>query len=103
MKFKLYINFFRFNDQKLNVLVTSEVLEEGVDIQTCNYVIRYDSPKNFPSYVQSKGRARSDGSKFIVLVPNLLNFKKIQNNFVKMEEEIEKVCLDYNCRFPIHY
>lgn len=78
----------------VNVLITSEVLEEGVDIQTCNYVIRYDSPKNFPSYVQSKGRARSNRSKFIVMVPNKLKFEKVQTEYVKMEEEIDKVCLD---------
>lgn len=82
---------FRFNDKLVNVLITSEVLEEGVDIQTCNYVIRYDSPKNFPSYVQSKGRARSSRSKFIVMVPNKLKFEKVRTEYVKMEEEIVKV------------
>lgn len=83
---------FRFNDNLLNVLITSEVLEEGVDIQTCNFVIRYDSPKNFPSYVQSKGRARSNMSKFIVMVPNKLKFEKVHSNYIKMEEDINKVC-----------
>ncbi|VVC42507.1 Hypothetical protein CINCED_3A023563 [Cinara cedri] len=80
----------RFNENTINVLITSEVLEEGVDIQTCNYVIRYDSPKNFPSYVQSKGRARCNGSKFIVMVPNLIKFKKTHTEFAKMEEDINK-------------
>lgn len=79
----------------INVLITSEVLEEGVDIQTCNYVIRYDSPKNFPSYVQSKGRARSNESKFIVMVPNKSKFEKVQTEYFKMEEEIDKVFLVY--------
>ncbi|XP_027844608.1 endoribonuclease Dicer isoform X4 [Aphis gossypii] len=84
----------RFNDNIINVLITSEVLEEGVDIQTCNYVIRYDSPKNFPSYVQSKGRARSADSKFIIMVPNQLKFEKIQSDYNKMEEEIVKILVD---------
>lgn len=92
MRLKLNIAFFRFNEQKINVLVTSEVLEEGVDIQSCNYVIRFDSVKTFPSYVQSKGRARSDGSKFIVMVPNLKKFEKMHLEYIKMEEEIDKVC-----------
>jgi len=83
--------FFRFNDNIINVLITSEVLEEGVDIPTCNYVIRYDSPKNFPSYIQSKGRARSAESKFIVMVPNQVKFQKTQSDYNKMEEEIVKV------------
>lgn len=76
----------------INVLITSEVLEEGVDIQTCNYVVRYDTPKNFPSYVQSKGRARSSDSKFIVMVPSKIQFDKIQTEYVNMEKEIDKVC-----------
>lgn len=85
--------FCRFNNNDINVLITSEVLEEGIDIQTCNYVIRYDSPKNFPSYVQSKGRARSPSSQFIIMVPNQLKFKKTHSEYNKMEEDIEKVCL----------
>lgn len=100
--FKTKFLFFRFNDNVINVLITSEVLEEGVDIQTCNYVIRYDSPKNFPSYVQSKGRARCSGSKFIVMVPNLLKFTKIHTEYAKMEEDINKVCLFlYNYDFLV--
>lgn len=91
-----FIFIFRFNDQKFNVLITSEVLEEGVDIQTCNYVIRYDSPKNFPSYIQSKGRARSNKSNFIIMVPNLLKFEKVHEEYVKMEEEIDKVCIIFH-------
>ncbi|VVC34156.1 PAZ domain,Helicase, C-terminal,Ribonuclease III domain,DEAD/DEAH box helicase domain,P-loop containing [Cinara cedri] len=81
----------RFNENTINVLITSEELEECVDIQTCNYVIRYDFPKNFPSYVQSKGRARYYGSKFIVMVPNIIKFKKIHSEFAKMEEDIIKL------------
>lgn len=80
----------------INVLITSEVLEEGVDIQTCNYVIRYDTPKNFPSYVQSKGRARSSDSKFIVMVPKKEDFNKIKNVYDNMEKEIDKVCVIYS-------
>ncbi|XP_060881396.1 endoribonuclease Dicer-like isoform X5 [Metopolophium dirhodum] len=84
----------KFNDNVINVLITSEVLEEGVDIQTCNYVIRYDSPKNFPSYIQSKGRARSTDSKFILMVPNQMKFNKTQNEYNKMEEEIVKLLVE---------
>lgn len=72
-------------------MITSEVLEEGIDIQKCNFVIRYDSPKSFPSFIQSKGRARSDESKFIILVPNKTTFEKTLNEYFNMESEIEEV------------
>lgn len=44
-----------FRQMKLNLLCATSVLEEGVDVRQCNVVIRYDPPKDFRSYVQSKG------------------------------------------------
>jgi len=41
--------------------------------------------------VQSKGRARSSASKFIVLVDNLLKFEKALAGYIKMNTDIEKV------------
>ncbi|XP_050430735.1 endoribonuclease dcr-1 isoform X3 [Adelges cooleyi] len=80
-----------FHKNTINVLITSEVLEEGIDVPECNYVIRYDMPKNFPSYVQSKGRARSKKSKFIVLAQNQAECEHTQSVYKKMEREIEIV------------
>ena len=49
------------NDKKrheFNVLIATSVVEEGLDIPKCNVVCRFDFPKNYCSYVQSKGRER---------------------------------------------
>jgi endoribonuclease Dicer len=46
------------------------VLEEGIDIQKCNLVVKFDLPKNYRSYVQSKGRARHQNSKYYMMVPH---------------------------------
>jgi len=43
--------------------------------------------------VQSKGRARSNDSNFIVMVPNKEKFEQTHLEYVKIEEEINKVCL----------
>jgi ERCC4-related helicase len=59
----------RFLRGHTNVLVASDVLEEGIDIQKCNLVVKFDVPKNYRSYVQSKGRARHQSSKYIMMVP----------------------------------
>lgn len=59
----------RFKKNKINVIVTTSVLEEGIDLQMCNFVISYDVPKEFRSYVQSKGRARMRGSNYIIMCP----------------------------------
>lgn len=57
-----------FNQGELNVLFASNVVEEGVDISKCNYVIMFDPIQDFRGYVQSKGRARDRESQFIVMV-----------------------------------
>ncbi|KFM83501.1 Endoribonuclease Dicer, partial [Stegodyphus mimosarum] len=46
-----------FRKKECNILIATCVLEEGMDIRQCNLVIRFDLPKDFRSYVQSKGRA----------------------------------------------
>ena len=47
-----------FKNGDLNIIVSTSVLEEGVDIRICNLVIRFDKPKTFRPYVQSRGRPR---------------------------------------------
>ena len=66
----------RFRRDEINLIVASDVLEEGVDLQMCNLVISYDLPQTFRSYVQSKGRARMKESTYILMTP--------RNNFSKM-------------------
>ena len=58
-----------FKNWDLNIIVSTSVLE-GVDIRICNLVIRFDKPKTFRPYVQSRGRARAKESKYILLCTN---------------------------------
>ncbi|XP_026819706.1 endoribonuclease Dicer-like [Rhopalosiphum maidis] len=81
----------KFNDNTINVLVSTEVFEDGVNIKTCNFIIRFDSPKTFFSYIQSKGKACSSESTFIIMVQNSLNFKNTQSEYMQIEEEIKNV------------
>jgi len=52
-------------------MVASDVLEEGIDIPECNLVVKFDLPKNYRSYIQSKGRARYRSSKYYIMVPRV--------------------------------
>lgn len=64
-----------------NVLVSTAVAEEGIDIQACGNVIRWSLPKNMVSWAQSRGRARKQRSSFIVMLCDghiLENDKTIQ-------------------------
>ncbi|KAF4522109.1 hypothetical protein B566_EDAN012735, partial [Ephemera danica] len=58
---------FNFNIGKVNLIVSSSVLEEGMDVPKCNLVIKFDSPDTFSSFIQSKGRARDQTATFYVL------------------------------------
>ena len=44
----------KFRMQELNLLVSTNILEEGVDIPKCNFVCRFDVSKSYKSYSLSK-------------------------------------------------
>jgi hypothetical protein len=56
---------------QVNLLVSTDVVEEGLDVQSCRSVIRFDLSKTVRSYIQSRGRARHTGSEFIVFMERL--------------------------------
>ncbi|KAI4354367.1 hypothetical protein L6164_003236 [Bauhinia variegata] len=57
-----------FSSGKLNLLFATDVVEEGIHVPNCSYVIRFDLPKTVRSYVQSRGRARQKNSCFITML-----------------------------------
>lgn len=60
-----------FASGALNLIFATQVAEEGVDIQPCNLVIRFNMPSTVTSLIQSRGRARMANSQFIVMVPEI--------------------------------
>lgn len=58
----------QFRRHEFNLLIATCIVEEGLDIPKCNVVCRFDFPKTFRSYVQSKGRARAKDSSYYILV-----------------------------------
>ncbi|KAI5069811.1 hypothetical protein GOP47_0016112 [Adiantum capillus-veneris] len=57
-----------FHRGKLNVLVATDVAEEGLDVQKCSSVIRFDLSKTVRSFIQSRGRARMPESDYILFL-----------------------------------
>ncbi|XP_014275311.1 endoribonuclease Dicer [Halyomorpha halys] len=86
----------KFNMGEINILVASDVIEEGIDVKNCNFVIKFDHPKTARSYIQSKGRARHRDSKYIVFAPSS-NSNAFHRNYItfKQSEETLKQELCY--------
>lgn len=58
----------RFRMHACNLLIGTSVLEEGIELPKCNLVVRWDPPNTYRSYVQCKGRARSQNAQHIIMI-----------------------------------
>lgn len=58
----------RFKRGDINCLFATPVAEEGIDIPECDLVIRFDLYNSVIQYLQSKGRARKNNSRYINMV-----------------------------------
>ena len=63
----------------LNLLVSTSVLEEGLDIPECNMVIRFNLMSNEISQVQAQGRARAEGG---VVYNIIATDSMVQSNYL---------------------
>lgn len=51
-----------FKGGRLDVVVSTAVAEEGLDVCHCSLVVRFDLPGTARELIQSRGRARAPGS-----------------------------------------
>ncbi|GFF27465.1 RNA helicase/RNAse III, putative [Aspergillus udagawae] len=58
-----------FRSGRKNLIIATDVLEEGIDISACSVVVCYDKPPNLKSFVQRRGRARRKRSTFAIMFP----------------------------------
>ncbi len=75
-------------------MISTAIIEEGLDVAGCNLVIRFNKPPNFSSYMQSKGRARAKEGKalFVILRDESdVDVSMTNTEEYKNYEEMEKV------------
>ncbi|KAK7040102.1 Dicer-like protein 2 [Paramarasmius palmivorus] len=72
-----------------NLIISTAVAEEGIDVQACGCVIRWDLPQNMASWAQSRGRARKRKSTFILMFEehsgdeqNVLKWQRLEHEMV---------------------
>jgi ERCC4-related helicase len=78
-----------FRAGRKNLLVATDVLEEGLDISSCSLVICFDKPANLKSFVQRRGRARRQASIYTIMAS--IEDDKID---VAKWQQLERVMVD---------
>lgn len=61
-----------FKEKSINFLISTSVTEEGFDVPHCNLVIAYNDINTIRSFIQLKGRARKEDSRFLMFSPEIL-------------------------------
>ncbi|KAH6856644.1 dicer-like protein 1 [Chaetomium sp. MPI-CAGE-AT-0009] len=87
------LTIIKFKKGELNCIFATSVAEEGLDIPDCNVIIRYDLNNTLIQYIQSRGRARQEGSTYIHMVEsgNAEHLNKLSQN-QESEDALRKFC-----------
>ncbi|XP_021945451.1 endoribonuclease Dicer [Folsomia candida] len=85
-----------FHQKRINILAATKVLEEGLDVPSCNFICRYDPILTYPSYVQSMGRARQRGADFFTLVPKTSAKEEVNKleQYARVSDSLSKVLIN---------
>ncbi|KAF2855786.1 dicer-like protein-like protein 1 [Plenodomus tracheiphilus IPT5] len=78
----------KFRQGQLNCIFATSVAEEGLDIPTCNLVVRFDLYRTMIGYVQSRGRARHTNSKYLHMLEDGNNDHRQRVMDVRSDEAV---------------
>ena len=83
----------KFNAGAINILFTTSVGEEGIDIPQCNLVVRFDPNQKTIQYIQSRGRARMKNSIYAHMIEqyNFQHEKDVQY-FIDSAQYLKDFC-----------
>lgn len=78
---------------KNHIVVTTNALEEGIDVTACNVVICFDPPPHLKSFIQRRGRARKSFSKFVLMFEEGPSSRAI-STWEELEAEMTRIYED---------
>ena len=85
---------------KNHIVVTTNALEEGIDVAACNVVICFEPPPNLKSFIQRRGRARKSISKFVLMFEEgpssraILRWEELEAEMTRIYEDDMRVLED---------
>jgi ERCC4-related helicase len=69
-----------------------DIIQEGLDIPTCSYVIRYEFVSDEIGTIQSRGRARAPNSSYYLITEmDSTNHQRERNNAIREQEMDEMI------------
>ena len=78
---------------RTNLVVTTNALEEGIDVSACNNVICFNGPTNLVSFVQRRGRARKSASKYSIMYEERSDLSKL-TLLQRLEEKMKQAYMN---------
>lgn len=72
------------NSTNKNILVCTDVLSYGVNLQFCHYLINFDLPFTFSEFIQRIGRERRIGQKYQVIVINFIMKNSVEERILEI-------------------
>lgn len=91
-----------FRSGRNNLIIATDVLEEGIDVSACGLVVCYDKPANLKSFIQRRGRARQIQSTYTIMFatnddsPDIRRWKDLERAMVQAyqddQRQLQEVC-----------